>query len=41
MIMDGLISDKEMSDLNYQTQVLNRDEKEVAMEFLAKKGLID
>lgn len=38
--MNGLITDAEMASMNYQVEVENRDEKEVAKEFLTSKGLL-
>lgn len=40
MKMDGLLSDKEMSELNYQVEVEGKDEASVAKEFLISKGLV-
>lgn len=39
LMMDGLISDEEMSEMNYAVEVDKRDEVEVAEEFLKKKGI--
>ena len=39
LTMDGLISDEEMSELNYAVEIEKRDAIEVAKEFLQKKGL--
>lgn len=39
LMMDGLISDEEMSEMNYAVEVEKRDEIEVAKEFLQKKGI--
>jgi len=39
-LMSGLISDDEMIDMNYKVEKLNEDPKEVAREFLIKKGLL-
>ncbi len=41
MKMDGLLSDKEMAQLNYQVEVLEKDEKDVARAFLIEKGLLE
>lgn len=41
MLMDGLLSDAEMSALNYQVEVEGRDERDVAREYLISKGLIE
>lgn len=40
MKMDGILTDLEMSGLNYQVEVEGRDEIEVAREFLVSKGII-
>ncbi len=39
--MDGIITNEEMSKMNYDLEVNNRDEPDVAMEFLKSKGLIN
>lgn len=39
--MDGIITNEEMSKMNYDLEVNNRDEHDVAMEFLRSKGLIN
>ena len=39
--MDGIITNEEMSKMNYDLEVNNRDEHDVAMEFLKSKGLIN
>lgn len=41
MLMDGVLSDQEMAELNYQVEVEGKDEAEVAKDFLATKGLIE
>ncbi len=41
MLMDGILTDAEMSKLNYEVEGNSRDEEEVAKEFLKSKGLID
>lgn len=41
MKMNGLLSDKEMAQLNYQVEVEGKDEVEVAKEFLIEKGIIE
>lgn len=41
MKMDGLITDLEMSKMNYQVEVEGKNEAEVAKEFLAAKGLVE
>lgn len=41
MLMDGILSDKEMAELNYQVEVDGKDEADVAKDFLIKKGLIE
>ena len=38
--MDGILTDNEMADLNYQVDMKGRSEKEVARQFLEKKGLL-
>lgn len=38
--LDNLISDSEMAEMNYQIEVENQDEKEVAKQFLLSKGLL-
>ena len=38
--MEGLISDAEMSQLNYQVSVEGKDERDVARDFLVAKGVI-
>lgn len=40
MKMDGLLSDSEMAHLNYLVEVEGADEKEVARDFLAEKGVL-
>lgn len=40
MLMQDLITDDEMSNLNYLVEGENRDERDVAMEYLQAKGLI-
>lgn len=40
MKMNNILTDSEMSDLNYQVEVKGRSEKDVAKEFLVKKGLL-
>lgn len=40
LLMDGILSDKEMAGLNYQVEVEKKDEAKVAREFLISKGLI-
>lgn len=39
--MDGIITNEEMSKMNYDLEVNSRDEHDVAMEFLKSKGLIN
>lgn len=41
MKMDNIIGEREMAKLNYEVEGKNRDEKEVAKEFLQEKGLIE
>ncbi len=38
--MNGLISDKEMAEMNYKVEVEGQDERSVAKDFLSSKGLI-
>lgn len=40
MKLDGLISNDEMSQLNYQVEVEGKDEREVAKAFLESKGVL-
>lgn len=40
MKMDGILTDEEMSQMNSQVENEGRDEKDVAIEFLQKKGLL-
>ena len=40
MKMDGILTDQEMAELNYQVEVEGKDEAEVAEAFLKEKGLI-
>lgn len=37
--MNGLISEEEMQQMNYEVEVEGREDKEVAREFLENKGL--
>lgn len=37
--MNGILTDQEMADMNYKVDVEHRTEREVAVEFLKKKGL--
>lgn len=39
MLMDNLISEKEMATMNYQVEQDKKNDKDVAKEFLKKKGL--
>ena len=39
--MNGILSDQEMSDMYYNVDVDHRTEREVAVEFLKKKGLLN
>ena len=41
MKMDGLLTDQEMAQLNYQVEVEGRDEQDVARDFLTQKGLLE
>ena len=38
--MDGILTDEEMSQLNYRVENDNEDEKTVAVDFLTQKGLL-
>ena len=38
--MNGLISESEMQQMNYEVEVNGREDKDVAREFLEKKGLL-
>ena len=38
--MNGILTDQEMADMNYKVDVEQRTEREVAVEFLKKKGLL-
>lgn len=40
MKMDGILSDKEMATLNYQVEVEEKNEADVASDFLRAKGLV-
>lgn len=40
MKMDGILSDKEMAELNYKVEVEGQDEAQVARDFLVKKGVL-
>ena len=37
--LNGMISEEEMQQMNYEVEVNGREDKEVAKEFLEKKGL--
>ena len=39
--MNGILTDQEMADMNYKLDVEHRTEREVAVEFLKKKGLLN
>ena len=39
MLMDGLISEKEMATMNYQVEQEKKNDKDVAKAFLQSKGL--
>ena len=41
MQMDGLISNEDMSRLNYEVEEEKKSEQEVAREFLIEKGLLE
>lgn len=38
--MNGILTNSEMSDLNYQVDIAGRSERDVATEFLQKKGML-
>lgn len=38
--MDGILTDSDMAELNYQVDIVGQTEKEVAEKFLRKKGVI-
>ena len=38
--MNGLISEDEMQQMNYEVEVNGREDKEVARQFLEGKGLV-
>jgi osmoprotectant transport system substrate-binding protein len=40
-MLDGQISDEEMTNLNYLVDIENQDPKDVAMDFLVEKGLYE
>lgn len=39
--MNGILTDQEMADMNYKVDIEHRTEREVAVEFLKKKGLLN
>ena len=39
--MNGILTDQEMADMNYKVDVEHRTEREVAVEFLKKKGFLN
>lgn len=41
MLMDGLLTDKEMARLNYLVEVEGQDEADVAHDFLVEKGILN
>lgn len=41
MKMDGILSDKEMAELNYKVEVEGQDEAKVARDFLVSKGVLE
>ena len=41
LLMDGLLSDSEMSHLNYLVEVEEQDEAAVAHDFLVEKGILE
>ena len=40
LLMDGLLTDKEMAQLNYRVEVEGQDEADVAHDFLVEKGIL-
>ena len=38
-MLDGKISNEEMTSMNYMVEIEKKDPKEVAIDFLEKKGL--
>ena len=38
--LNGLINEEEMQQMNYEVEVNGREDREVAEEFLKKKGLL-
>ncbi len=41
MLMDGLLTETDMARLNYLVEVENKDEREVAADYLRSKGLLE
>ena len=41
MQMDGILSDTEMAQLNYQVEVEGKDEQDAARAYLTEKGLLE
>ena len=41
MLMDGILSDTDMSHLNYLVEVEEQDESDVAHDYLVEKGILD
>ena len=41
MLMDGILTDQEMAELNYQVEVEGKEDVDVTREFLISKGLIE
>ena len=41
MLMDGILSDTDMSHLNYLVEVEEQDESNVAHDYLVEKGILD
>lgn len=39
--LNGLISEEEMQQMNYEVEVNGKEDKEVARQFLEEKGLIN
>ena len=39
--LNGLISEEEMQQMNYEVEVNGKEDKEVAKQFLEEKGLLD
>ena len=41
MLMDGILSDTDMSRLNYLVEVEEQDESDVARDYLVEKGILE